>query len=152
VFGGLNRPLVAAVVGVAILVVPPAALACNSNTSAVSVYSECLQTGGGGKPTSSTSSPTGTQYGTSVTPYVSKQTATKLKKAGSDGKSLSHLVNGYGAVRLLQVHASSGREPTTVGSAFDLGSGPTVLLIVLAGTAVLLFAATGFRSVKQRRR
>ncbi len=88
-----------------------------------------------------------------MTPYVSKQTAKALKKAGSDGKSLSHLVNGYGAVRFLSgVHSSSAQEPTTVGSAFDLGSGPTVLLIVLVGTAVLLFAATGFRSVKQRRR
>jgi hypothetical protein len=116
--------------------------------SAVDVYSECQQSGGGGKPTSSSSNSGGTQ---SVTPYVTPQTAQALKKAGSDGQSLSNLVTGYGSARLLQLHAGSANEPTTVGSAFDLGSGPTVLLIVLAGMAVLLIAGTGLRSVRQRR-
>jgi hypothetical protein len=86
-----------------------------------------------------------------VTPYVSPQTAKALKKAGLDGQSLSNLVRGYGAARLLQLHASSAGQPSTVGSAFDLGSGPTVLLIALAGAAALLLGATGFRSVRQRR-
>jgi hypothetical protein len=119
--------------------------------SAVDVYSECPPSGSGGKPTTGGGAPTGT--GPSVTHYVTPSTAKKLKKAGSDGKTLSNMVRGYGAgARLLQLHASSAGQPTTVGSAFDLGSGPTLLIIVLAGTAVLLLAATGFRSVQQRRR
>ncbi|MGZ4317362.1 MAG: hypothetical protein ACXVRS_16260, partial [Gaiellaceae bacterium] len=73
--------------------------------------------------------------------------------AGTDRKSLSYLVKGYGAARLLQSSSSAPETaPTAVGSAFDLGSGPTALLVVLAGTAVLLLAATGFRGVRQRRR
>jgi hypothetical protein len=112
--------------------------------SAVDVYSECQQSGGGGKPTTNSSS------GGSVTPYVSPQTAKALKKAGSDGQALSNLVRGYSGARLLQLHAGSG-EPDTVASAFDLGSGPTVLLIALVGAAVLLLGATGVRSVRQRR-
>jgi hypothetical protein len=149
VFGGLKGPLVAAAVAAAFLAAPSAALACGSGVSAVDVYSECQQSGGGGKPTGSS---TGTQNGTSVTPYVSKQTAKALKEAGADGKTLSNLVRGYGSARFLQLHASSAGEPNTVGSAFDLGSGPTLLIIVLAGTGVLLLGATGFRSVQQRRR
>jgi hypothetical protein len=74
-----------------------------------------------------------------------------LKKAGSDGKSLKHLVNSFGAARLLQSSSAPVSEPTAVSSAFDLGSGPTALLIILAGTAVLLLAASGFRGVRQRR-
>jgi hypothetical protein len=86
-----------------------------------------------------------------VTPHVSPQTAKALKKAGSDGQSLSNLVRGYSGARLLQLHAGSAGQPSSVGSAFDLGSGPTVLLIALAGAAVLLLGATGVRSVRQRR-
>jgi hypothetical protein len=159
VFGGLNRTLVAALVAGVVLVLPPAAFAdCNGGVSAVNVYKECVQTGGGGKPTGggggSSSSPTGGATGgpTGVTPIpISKQTKKALAKAGSDRKALKTLVRGLGSARLLQSSNAAG-EPTAVGSAFDLGSGPTALLIVLAGTAVLLLAASGFRGVRQRRR
>jgi hypothetical protein len=138
-------------------VLPPAAMAdCSGKPSAVNVYKECLPSGGGGKPTSGQpTSGTHTSGGTtgSTPAPISKQTAKKLKKAGKDGQSLSNLVKGYGARRLLQSSDSTpATEPTAVGSAFDLGSGPTALLIVLAGTAVLLLAATGYRGVRQRRR
>jgi hypothetical protein len=165
-FGGLNRLLAAAVVAGAVLVLPPAALAdCGGGPSAVNVYKECLSSGGGGKATShsggskssgtnasgggSTSSTGGSTSSTSVP--VSHQTQKALKKAGTDGKALSNLVKGYGAARILQSSSSDATEPSAVGSAFDLGSGPTALLIVLALTAVLLLGATGFRSVRQRR-
>jgi hypothetical protein len=160
VFGGLNRLLVSAVVAGAVLALPPAALACNGGVSAVNVYKECVPSGSGGKASSggSHSHTTGGTHtsvaSTTPTPTpvpVSKKTAKKLKKAGSDGKSLSHLVKAFGAARLLQSTSAPASEPTAVGSAFDLGSGPTALLIVLAGTAVLLLAATGFRGVRQRR-
>jgi hypothetical protein len=161
VFGGLNRTLVAALVAGVVLVLPPAAFAdCNGGVSAVNVYKECVQTGGGGKPTGgggsggSSSSPTGGATGgsTGVTSIpISRQTRKALAKAGSDRKALKTLVRGLGSARLLQSSHAAG-EPTAVGSAFDLGSGPTALLIVLAGTAVLLLAASGFRGVRQRRR
>ncbi len=75
---------------------------------------------------------------------ISPQTAKALKKAGKDGKSLKRLVKAYGLRRVLESsHATGAAEPTAIGSAFDLGSGPTALLIVLAGTAVLLLARVG---------
>jgi hypothetical protein len=155
VFGGLNRLLAAAVVAGAVFVLPPAALAdCGSKPSAVNVYQECLSSGGGGKPTSSSHPTSGTSGGpaSSTSVPVSKHTTRALRKAGKDGQSLLNLVKGYGASRLLQSSHSSASEPTAVGSAFDLGSGPTALLIVLAGTAVLLLGATGLRTVRHRRR
>jgi hypothetical protein len=158
VSGGLTRLLAFAVVAGAVFVLPPAALAdCGGKPSAVNVYKECLSSGGGGKPTSNShpksqpsSGPTSSPSSTPV--HISKQTTKALKKAGKDGKSLSYLVKGYGASRLLQSSSSApAAEPTAVASAFDLGSGPTALLIILAGTAVLLLGVTGFRTVRQRR-
>ena len=126
---------------------------CGGGPSAVNVYKECLPSGGGGKPTGSSHTSGGSTGSTSVPVPVSHQTQKDLNKAGADGKSLSNLVKTYGLSRHLQsVDSDSGTEPTAVGSAFDLGSGPTALLIVLAGTAILLLGATGFRTVRQRRR
>lgn len=156
-FRALNRPLAAAAVVAAVLVVPPAALAsgCGGKPSAVQVYRECLQTGGGGKPSGSNGEKSGgTQSGTGSQPVpISKQTKVALKKAGQDGTSLGNLVRGYGKVRILQSHSpAAATEPTAVGSAFDLGSGPTALLIILAGTAVLLLGGSGVRVWRQRHR
>jgi hypothetical protein len=151
VFGGLNRLLAAAVVAAAVLVVPQAALAsgCNGGPSAEQVYKECLPGGGGGKPTTGAK---GNPTTNSTSPAISQQTAKKLKKAGKDEKSLKKVVKAFGLRRIL---ASSGptatTQPTAIGSAFDLGSGPTALLVVLAGTAVLLLAAGGYRGVRNRR-
>jgi hypothetical protein len=161
VFGGLNRLLAAAVVAGAVLVVPPAAFAdCGGNPSAVNVYKECVSTGGGGKATGGGSGPTsGTSGGstsggsTDSSVPMSKQTQQTIKKAGADGQSLANLVKAHGGARLLQSsNAGATTEPTAVGSAFDLGAGPTALLIVLATTAFLLLATTGYRGVRQRRR
>jgi hypothetical protein len=148
------------VVGVG-LVLPPAAFACKNGVSAVAVYSECVPNGGGGKSAGHGHSTTGTHTSgatqtsggstSSTSVPISKQTAKALKKAGSDGKSLSNLVKGYGAARLLQSSSAPVTSPTAVGSAFDLGSGPTALLIVLAGTAVVLLTASGFSFARQRR-
>ncbi len=153
-FGGLNRLLAAAAVAAVVLVVPPAALAsgCNGGPSAQQVYKECLPNGAGGKSTGGGNggTPTG---GQGTTPAVSPQLATALKKAGKDGKSLKKLVNAYGIRRVLQSsHAAETSEPTAIGSAFDLGSGPTALLIILAGTAVLLLGGSGMRAWRSRHR
>ncbi len=150
-FGGLNRLLVAALAAGLVLAAPPAALACNSGVSAVNVYKECLQTGGGGKATSGGN---GAHTGSSTPAYISPRTARALKNAGQDGKSIAALIKGYGAVRLLQSHSSdsTGKSPTAIGSAFDLGSGPTVLLIALAASAALLLGGTGMRVRRNRQR
>ena len=143
-FGGLNRLFTAAIVAGVFLVAPSAALACNGGPSAVSVYKECLPSGGGSKPTSGGSA--GSARSTSLP--VSKQTSRALAHAGKDKSVLSNLVRNpdLGAVRELQsVGTSSAKAPSAIGSAFDLGSGPTALLAILAGTAVLLLAASGVR-------
>jgi hypothetical protein len=156
VFGGLNRLLATAAFAVAVLVVPQVALAsgCNGGPSAEQVYKECLPNGGGGKATRGTkATPTNGGASSGYTPStISPQAAKALEKAGKNGKSLSRFVKRYGLRRVLESsHATGAAEPTAIGSAFDLGSGPTALLIVLAGTAVLLLGATGFRVTRQRR-
>ena len=147
-FGGLNRALAAALVAGVALIAPSAALACNGGPSAVNVYKECLPSGGGSKPTSGGSSK-------ATTLPVSSQTARALAHAGNDKGVLSNLVRnpGLGASRELQSHgAASAKAPSALGSAFDLGSGPTALLAVLLGTAALLLGAGGFRSWRHWRR
>jgi hypothetical protein len=150
VFGGLKRLLVSACVAGAILALPPAALACSGGVSAVNVYKECVPSGSGGKATNGQTT-TGTSTGaTSTAVPISKKAALALRKAGKDEKSLSDLVKAFGGARLLQSNSGTS-EPSAMGSAFDLGSGPTALLIILAGTAVLLLVATGLRGVRERR-
>lgn len=171
-YGGLNRLLAAAFVagafsaGIA-LIAAPAALACSGGPSAYNVYKECLSNGGsggsgkhtGGSGGSGNTTPTGGSQSSSsttpaVSPTVSKQTQKALNNAGKDKSTLKQLYNGYGKERFLSAsHAAiPTSEPTAIGSAFDLGSGPTALLIALAGTAVLLLAMTGVRGARQRRR
>jgi hypothetical protein len=165
---GLNRPLTAAVVaGAAItaaLAGPTAALACNSGTSAVNVYKECLQNGGGGStspPKTSTvkgsASGSGSGSGSasgSTTPHVSGQTKNALSHAGKDKGALTSLVTGTGLRRHLLATGPSGSTstPSAVGSAFDLTSGPTALLLVLVGTAVLIIGGSGMRVLRNRHR
>jgi hypothetical protein len=146
VFGGLNRLLAAAFVAGAVLVAPTAAQACNGGASAVNVYKECVPGGGGSKPTSSSGS---TQL------PISKQTSRALQSAGKDKGVLTNLVTnpGLGATRELASRgASSAEAPSALGSAFDLGSGPTALLAVLIGTALLLLGSSGFRVWRHRHR
>lgn len=143
VFGGLNRLMVAALIAGAVLVVPPAALACNGGSaSAVNVYKECLPTGGGDKP--SDSKPT-------VSTPVSSRTSHALSKAGKDTSRLLALVKGRGQTRLIPRDPTStpATSASALGSAFDLGSGPTALLVILGGTALALLGVTGFRGYRR---
>lgn len=155
-FGGLNRLLATAAIAVAVLVVPQAALAsgCGGGPSAEQVYKECLPNGGGGKSSSGTpTSGTPTSGGQTGSTGVSPQTAKALKKAGKDRKSLQRVVKAFGLRRILQSsHSTNATEPTAIGSAFDLGTGPTALLIILAGTAVLLLGGSGMRVWRSRHR
>ena len=146
--GGQNRLLAAAVAASALLValVTPsvASASCNGRPSAENVYKECLQTGGGKSGGSNTGSPSN-----STPPaHISPRTAAALKHAGKDKQALSSLVRNYGMRRVLAGGGASttAAEPTALGSAMDLGSGPTALLIVLAGTAALLLGGSLWRS------
>lgn len=160
--GGLNRLLAVAVVAIAALAVPSTVLAkhCSGGPSAVNVYTECLPGAGGGHSTGggghATSGQTGSQ-GSTLLP-VSKQTAGALAHAGKDRRVLSNLVrnpqlggghsHGGGSSSKL----ASGPGPSAVGSAFDLGAGPTALLVALAGAAFLLLGGTGLRAWRNRHR
>ena len=151
--GGLNRLFAVALVAGAVLVAPSAALACNGNPSAVNVYKECLPTGGGSKSNGG-GSPHGGGPSTSSAPVSSQAKAAISKAPAKDRKLMSTLVKS-GPSRLpidKTAPTSAATAPSAIGSAFDLGSGPTSLLVALAATAFLLLAGTTVRGVRQRRR
>jgi hypothetical protein len=149
VFGRLNRPLAAAVFAVAALAAPPAAFACDGGPSAVNVYKECVPSGGGGKPTGQQ---TGPGAEPTVSSPVSSTTAKALRGAGKDRRVLQALVRSAGPRLTPESQSSPAGSPSALGSAFDLGSGPTALLIVLAGTALLLLGGSSLRLWRTRHR
>jgi hypothetical protein len=113
----------------------------------VNVYRDCLPSGGGGGNSGS-----GGQNGSSTTP-ISGRTAKVIEHAGKDSRALAALVKSSSPTGLQQsTPTESDTNPSAVGSAFDLGSGPTALLIALAGTAVLLLGATGVRGWRRSHR
>jgi hypothetical protein len=157
-FGGLKRLLAAAFVAGAFFVAPSAAFAggCgNGGTSAVNVYRDCLPSGGGGggKATKSGTGSNSARGTTTTTTPISTKTAKVIKHAGKDSRALAALVKSSSPTGLQSTSPTeSETTPSAVGSAFDLGSGPTALLIALAGTAVLLLAATGVRGWRRSHR
>ena len=155
--GRLNHVLVTALVVIAVagvLTTPSAALAsCGGGPSAKNVYTECVPAGGGAKPTGSATSG-GNVTGAGPTSGLSTKTAHALQHAGSDQRVLSSLLRGYGASQPFQTDAPTNhaRAPGALGSAFDLGSGPTALLILLGGTALALLGGSGVRFWRTRQR
>lgn len=145
-FGGLNRLLVAALVAGAFFLAPSAALACGGGPSAENVYKECLPSGGGGHAKGG-----GTTGGPTSTTPISSQTAKVIKHAGKDSRALATLAR-HNAGELQPSSQESETTPSAVGSAFDLGSGPTALLIALAVTALLLLGASGMRGWRRYHR
>jgi hypothetical protein len=162
VSGRLNHVLVTALVVIAVagvLTTPSAALAsCGGGPSAKNVYTECVPAGGGAKPTgSATSGGNGTGAGSTSGPSTKglpTKTAHALQHAGSDQRVLSSLLRGYGASQQFETDAPTddARAPGALGSAFDLGSGPTALLILLGGTALALLGGSGVRFWRTRQR
>ena len=117
------------------------------------VYKECVPNGSGGQHASGAKGGGQSSGPKSVVISPSPQTAKALNKAGKSGKSLKRLVKAYGLRRVLEsTNTTAAAEPTAIGSALDPGSGPTVLLIGLVGTAVLLIAAGGYRGIRHRHR
>jgi hypothetical protein len=154
-FGGLNRLFLVALVAGAFFVAPSVALASgcgDGGTSAVNVYRDCLPSGGGGGGNSASGGTAGQSGGGSVSTPISPKTATVIKHAGKDSRALAALVKGTSTGLLRSSPSESETNPGAVGSAFDLGSGPTALLIALAGTAVLLLGATGVRGWRRSHR
>jgi hypothetical protein len=147
VFRGLNRLLVAALVGGLFFVAPSAALACGGGPSAKNVYSECLPSAGSHGGTRGTGGKSG---GAASTPLTGK-TAEAVKHAGKNSRALAAWVR-RSAPTALESSSQESTTPSAVGSAFDLGSGPTALLLALAGTAVLLLGASGVRGWRRSHR
>jgi len=148
VFGGLNRLLVASLVAGVFVVAPSAALACGGGPSAQNVYRECLPSAGGHGGTGGQS---GGHAGSPPTPPISSKTAKAIKQAGKNSRALSAWVRRT-APTALESSSQESAPPSAVGSAFDLGSAPTALLLALAGTAVLLLAASGARGWRRSHR
>jgi hypothetical protein len=144
VFRGLNRLLVAALVVGVFFVAPSAALACGGGPSAKNVYSECVPGAGGHSGTG------GHSGGPGSTP-ISPKTAKAIKHAGKNSRALSAWVR-RSAPTALESSSQESATPSAVGSAFDLGSAPTALLLALAGTAMLLLAASGVRGWRRSHR
>lgn len=119
------------------------------NASACKVYTEGPPTAGGGGP-----APTSTSGGAEPTVPIAKQSSRALAKAGSDKQALSNIISNpaYGATRgLTKSGADAVPAPSALGAAFDLGSGPTALLVILLATAVGLAAQGGIRSWHRKR-
>jgi hypothetical protein len=112
------------------------------------VYVECLPSGGGSKPTNHSSTPSTTP----VTASSSKTARALAHVSGPDKALLSNLVSGQGLGAPSSNLQSTGAAtaPSAIGSAFDLGSGPTALLLILAGTAVVLLGGSGLRFWRRR--
>jgi hypothetical protein len=143
VFRGLNWLLVAALVVGVFFVAPSAALACGGGPSAQNVYRECLPSAGG-------HGGSGQNGGTGSGP-LSGKTAEAIKHAGKNSRALAAWVR-RSAPTALESSSQESTTPSAVGSAFDLGSGPTALLLALAGTAVLLLGASGVRGWRRSHR
>lgn len=131
-----------------VLWAPTAAFACGgSNPSAVNVYVECVQGGGGAKPTNQASSTKPNTTTPASTAATTKTARVLAHVSGPDKAVLSNLASGN------EPSMKSGEPataPSAIGSAFDLGSGPTALLVILAGTAVVLLGGSGLRFWRRR--
>ena len=149
-FGGLNRLLVAALVAGVFFVAPSAALACGGGPSAQNVYKECLPSAGG-HGGSGGNGGTGGQSGSTDTTPISPKAAKAIKHAGKNSRALAAFLR-RSAPPALESSSQETTTPSAVGSAFDLGSGPTALLLALAGAAVALLAASGVRGWRRSHR
>ncbi|HEU5217007.1 MAG TPA: hypothetical protein VFU30_15880 [Gaiellaceae bacterium] len=74
-----------------------------------------------------------------------------LAQAGSDQGALKNLVAADTGLGQGSSEAGDNGSPSALGAAFDLGSGPTILLAILLATVVALGAHGGLRSWRRRR-
>lgn len=74
-----------------------------------------------------------------------------LAQAGSDQGALKNLVAADAGLGKSGSEPGDNGSPSALGAAFDLGSGPTILLAILLATVVALGAHGGLRSWRRRR-
>lgn len=162
-----------AVVVMAALVVPTAALADCHDGSATSIYTDCPSTANGKpKPVHKTTPPatttqqTWTQptytYTTSTTPtpppsrpthaHLAQKEARALRQMGRTMRAAFHRLRVPAQVHSNRFTVELTASPTSVGSEFDLGSGPTILLALLLGSVLALVGTSGVRSWRNRHR
>jgi hypothetical protein len=107
----------------------------------VNVYRECLPNGGGGGGHSA-----GGPASVANSTAESGLAAEALRNAGKDRRALQAVERTGPSHRLRPPSGgATGASTDAVGSAFDLGSGPTALLVALAATALLLLGGSGLR-------
>lgn len=147
-FDRVTGPLAAALVAAAALMAMPsvAYADCGGGPSAQHVYSECIPGASGGK---ATKAPPASRGQGGSTP-VSQRTANAIAKAGKDSRFLSAFASGGKRLLPSPSAGSESASPGILGSAFDLGSGPLALLVILTGTAALILAASGLRGWRRR--
>ena len=151
---------IVAIVGVA-LVAPALAAAGNGgkcNASACKVYVEPGVSSGGHhqhhqpqqqQQQHSTSPSTSAGKGKAKTAPPTK-VARVLAAVGNDKGALSRLLRDSGSPGLAAAPVSVA-TPSALGSVFDLGSGPNVLIAVLVATALGVAVGGGIRSRRRRR-
>jgi hypothetical protein len=155
----------AGVVATVALVGPGAALACSGDSSATSIYSECVPTAKGGshsttkkpvkKPVQQVTTTTYVQNTTPPPPPVKPHHSQKPKHHHpakiKATKKLASDPNVADPTHLKPMLASAPTK-ADLGSTFDLGTGPTVFFALLLGTVLLLLGTGGVRSWRNRHR
>lgn len=160
----------AAVIGTAVLVGPAAARADDCNGAAQSIYSEgCPPTAKGpSHPKPHKTPPASTTTPRVVTPpvvtppvvtppvvHVSRGAKHAVLVVAGAVKRLQNLLwkpNHVNARRIHPALASAPMKESSLGSAFDLGTGPMVLFALLFGTVLFLLGTGGVRSWRNRHR
>ena len=163
---GFRWLALAGVVAIAALVGPTAAFACGGGTSANSIYTEQLcNAKGGAHSTSGKSDKPSQPSGGSQSSYtqqpvapvhVSHKTARAIEYSGKDKIVLRQLTsnpNFADSKRLkTELLASGTAQATMLGSAFDLGAGPTIFFVLLLGAVLVLLGTGSVRAWRNRHR
>jgi hypothetical protein len=145
----------AAVVLLISLAAPAAAFADGGSTckaSACKVYHEGGAPSGGPKQQPPPKGPTGSNKsgGGQQHPHVSKSKARFLQHLGKDRGPVKNLLAGDAEIGNLR-DAAGGGSPSLFGAAFDLGVGPTILLVILLATGLGLAARGSVQSWLRKR-
>jgi hypothetical protein len=133
-----------------VLALPAGALASGGTkckASACQVYTE-----GAGKADGQGQQASGPTTAQPV--HVPSKTSRLLAHAGKERAALRAIASspGYGVKRgLFRMGATDVGAPSALGAAFDLGTGPTILLAILLATAIAFAAQGGVRSWLRRR-
>jgi hypothetical protein len=144
----------------AALVGPSIALADNCGSSATSIYVEkCSVPNASGKHHHSGAVNPTTGTTSSTTPYVQPQNGHPTTKPGNGKPAQQHPANRNTAPHnraqdppAAQPHFTRLAAPRAagLGSTFDLGAGPTILLVLLLGSVLAVLGAGFVRAWRNR--